>query len=280
MKDFLIVFPHFGINVDKSVINSILKKANLLSESEFIGNLVSIKIPFGDKRIEALSDEMKLRGFNDKPLIRFEREFTKAEIENAPLLRLQLKTARLDNPKKEQLYDRSHICPKCGAGLEVIPPLLIPKNDMGKKKIDFTAHHHWMIIEKPLANKIIECGLTGIEFQTAYLGRNLTDFYYAKITNRMPPFSSKSKYQISEPCDLCNNSGRYDNYSQPTEFIYNQLDIEMCGLQDFNKTFEYFGYWGHSKEGGGQLLIVSQKVRELFKNEKVRFTKFVPVYFI
>lgn len=251
-----------------------------LEETGIIAGYCRLRLLKEDRRIQLFINKMKEEKWDEHLSIRADRVYSKLELDKAEWLRLRIRTVGAENPKEGQRYDRKNACLQCGAGTVPIEPLYIPRNRMGKKKIDHTAHQGLLLLNRSLAEEINKVGLSGIIFHEAIVGREKKRYVWGKIKNTFPKLSTKSVIEKENPCSMCGRSGYFDTYSEITEFWYDEKDIRNSHLNDFNVTWEYFGVWKHSKLGGAQVTIVSQKARQFFLKEKVKFIDFEPIFIL
>ena len=239
--------------------------------------LCSIRLPTNDIRLNLFLE--KIKETNNNPFVRFDREYSKEELDQYEYLVLLIKTVGLENPKENQKYDKSNSCPNCGAGIIPIPPLIIPINSMGKKLLEYTAHNNWLIFKREFSDKIIRNELTGISFHPTKIGKNSSDYLWGKIDNILPRLNSSSKIRFNETkCETCYNSGNFSNFDSETNFVFSKDQIPL--FKDFNLTNEFFGEWEYSRLGGSRLVIIHQKVRNLFINERFNKIDYLPIIFI
>ena len=281
MTDYFYISHNFGkeglLEVEK-----FLRKEDLINVANFnkegiTAGLCSIRLPENDKRLNVFIKEIEKTG--NKPFIRFDREFSLKEMDRFEYMVLVIKTVGLENPSQNQKYDYSSACKHCGAGVSPIPPMLIPKNSMGKKLIDFTAHNNWLIFKKELAEKVVNIKLSGMSFHPIINGRQENEYKWGRIDNILPKLhpSSKIRFNVAK-CNSCENSGNFGNFESETKYIYSKESKSL--FKDFNLTFEFFGEWKYSKMGGQQLVIINQKVRQFLLKENVKNIDFEPIEFI
>lgn len=278
MKDFLYIAHKFK-KEDIPFIEKALKDYNLTSVVEFdregiLAGMCSTRLPKNDERLNSL--KTLIEKDNSKPFIRFDREFSLKELNEYDYLVVSIATSGLDNPTDIQKYDFTNACKNCGSGVQPIEPLFIPRNLMGKKLLDNTAHNSWLIFHKELARKIQLERLSGISFHSVKIGRNENDYLWGKVDNILPQLNHSSKLNFNHSqCMICNKSGNFENFETETRYFYGNSSFD--NFMDFNLTYEFFGEWEYSKLGGSQQLIISQKARQLLIKEKVRFLKYKPV---
>jgi hypothetical protein len=280
MTDYIYISHNFGkeglLDLEKFLRKEDLINAANFNKEGITAGLCSIRLPENDNRLKVFIKEIEKTG--NKPFIRFDREYSIKEMDNFEYMVLVIKTVGLENPSKKQKYDYSSACKHCGAGVLPISPLLIPKNSMGKKLIDFTAHNNWLIFKKELAERIATLKLSGISFHPLIIGRKENEFQWGRIDNILPKLHPSSKIRFNEAkCNFCENSGNFGNFESETKYIYSKEFKSL--FKDFNSTFEFFGEWKYSKMGGQRLVIVNQKVRQFLLQEKVKNIAFVPIEF-
>ena len=104
MKDFLYIAHHFGkegvYQAEKFLQeNNLVSLADLKKEGILAG-FCSVRLPKEDIRLNSFIYEIEKNG--DKPLIRYDRVYTSKELNNFDYLVLQIRTARLENPSRNQ----------------------------------------------------------------------------------------------------------------------------------------------------------------------------------
>jgi hypothetical protein len=252
-------------------------------ENGMLAGLGSVYLESKDNRLGLFLAELKKDG--EEPFYRIERKYSESELSSFNLLHLGIKTAGLEGGANyRQEYDYKNSCQNCGSGSTPIPPLLANLSKMGKKQIDSTAHDGCLIISEKLSEIIKENSLTGCESQPC---KNKTAkqpderYYWLQIVSEFPPMTATSIFTIDKACNVCKRSGHFNQSKKATEFHYGDLPKNIT---DFNLTWEYFGYWqglsekGRRPVGGKRSVIVTQKVRQIFKKAKVRNISFEPVW--
>ena len=203
------------------------------------------------------------------------KKYTEKELDASRFLHLIIATSGLKNPKENQIIDYSKACPKCKAGRLFKYPLIIPQNSMGKKKIDQNGRFGFLIFENDLINEIKDLKLKGIDFYTAELGRNKTDYKVGYIIDELPKMSKRSVVKEFQICELCGRSGHYSNYDKVDEFWYHKNDLDNAG-NDFYRTWEYFGIWDRGQNL--QSIIINQRVRQLLKRFNLKHLIYEPIF--
>lgn len=286
MKETRIVSFNLGasrIEVAERLLEKLaLLDAARLTRTGIMAGMCSVSLPSGDSRVPALIRELESLG--EVPLVRAQRSYTERDLDAFEWLVLRIATVRLlGSVNLEQAYDRTHACATCGAGALPVPPLLADLRAMGRKALDATAHDDQMVVTRELADSILEAGLSGAEFLDVSPGpgRIPSDrFRWLHIAGSWPPLSSFSVVVTDDLCSTCGRAGHYDAEDRITELRYDRYPQKA---PDFNRTWEHFGVWRLPRQssqlpvGGGRVTIVSQRVRRLFRESKVRNISFEPV---
>ncbi len=280
MKDFLFVSSNFG-KTKLNRLEDFLEEHDLIDIADYnkegyLIGLCSIRLPVNDPRLKLFISMCKENSEN--PFIRFDREYSKPELDKFEYLKLTIKTVGLENPKPNQEFDFSQACSVCGAGVIPKIPLTIPKNKMGKRVLDCTAHNAWLIFHKKLTKLIEGHNFSGISFGPAIVGKNSDDFLWGKIVNTLPKLDPSSKLNFNHSnCNKCENSGNFGNFDKESTIVYSTSSKSK--FKDFNLTNEFFGEWEFSKLGGARLIIIKQSIRQFFINEKVKYLDYTPIAF-
>jgi hypothetical protein len=289
MKDLRHVFFNLG-SEGLTTARTILERTGLASVAQLAPDGIlagsgSVTLPVDDRRLSLLIDELERIG--EAPLVRAERTYTKQELDGFEWLNLRLRTpGLLGGFNLNQPYDRTAACPTCGAGARPISPLIADLRRMKKRLLDATSHDGHLVVAATLADVIQDAGLTGLEVQPVRSPRESqpdSSYRWLDITSEWGPMAPASVLKTDDLCPTCGRSGHYDEYGRATEFWYYEPPAEAA---DFNRTWEYFGV-SHTypsdrnpTAGGARMIIVSQRVRECFKQLKVRHVSFEPVWFL
>ena len=253
-----------------------------LTRTGMTAGLFVVSLPAGDARLAALIRDLESLG--EVFSVRAERSYTERDLDAFEWLLLKIRTSRLlGTVNIEQPYDRSRACGTCGASAVPVPPLLADLHAMGRKALDATAHDDQIVVTGELAGRIREAGLSGAAFLDVSpgLGRPSSDrFRWLHIAGVWPPFSPASAVVTDDLCAVCGRAGHYDTPERVTELRY---DAYPRDAPDFNRTWEYFGVWRSRQSsqppvGGASYTIVSQRVRRLFRELKVRNISFEPIF--
>lgn len=246
----------------------------------------SIRISRDDPRLARLVKELAQETDDDlNP--RFDREYTKAEVDQAQYVVLVVKTAGLKGSANydEQKWYRSGACPLCGAGARPRPPVFIDASAMGKKLLDCTSHDQLVIVTTQLAERLVEAKLTGFKVRPVCGASSKTDhrWKWLDIGFVWPRVSRPRLLYCPEPCRRCHRAGHYSDWGRPTAFVHRKFPSRV---PDFSLSFEYFSRWydrkpgdrGTTGVGGGAATIISHRAREILQRLKVSKLAFEPVF--
>jgi hypothetical protein len=239
---------------------------------------VWVRLPTQDVRLRRLLDGLAEREV--APFTRIDREYTETELNAANWLELRVATAGLyGGVDYGQTYERTDACPTCGAGSLPLPPLLVELGGMGRKDVDHLVYEGHFIVSNRVTEGLV--GVTGVELAPVRSPRKAPDprFAWLKISSVLPRMHSG--YEQSDGCGQCRRSGYYEGLMKPNVPTYAGLSEN---LPDFNLTWEYFGDWRQQRHksqtlgvGGGQGVVVSQRVRQRLLKLKVRRLVWIPV---
>ncbi|MBQ7124662.1 MAG: hypothetical protein IJO01_08665 [Oscillospiraceae bacterium] len=153
-------------------------------------------------------------------------------------------------------------CLCCGVGSKAFGDILIDRKLVKKCKIGCLIPDY--VVSKEIKEIIESNNLTGVTFEECvkdFKGRDMDDYYVMNINNILPPMSKNTwfnKQVLEDKCPICGHRTtylrsdiRYDKESFETNF-------------DFNLTKEYLD------NDWNQYIIVSAKVRQVFKENKIR----------
>ncbi len=205
------------------------------------------------------------------------KRFTKEEIKSARYFHLRICTSGLDNPKElDEAFSYENACPECNAGRIPTGELNLPRNSMGKKKLEQNFRYGYLIFDEELVKLVSDNNLTGIEFKSAVLGRDAYQFKEGRILNIFPKLSEKTILHTEQLCKTCGKSGHYDAQEAPTVFWLSKGEVDKLNL-DFYLTWEYFGVWDMGQTY--PLPIVSKNFRKvIIENMKLKHLKFEPIF--
>ena len=209
------------------------------------------------------------------------------ELDGYPWVVLRVSTSGLmGGVNYKQAFDSSHACVTCGAGAVPTPTLVANLNNMGRKKLDRTAHEGLFVISADFAQALRSSDLTGFTISAVqhYATRHDdTRFFWLRIVSEWPQMHPRRIVTIDDPCPICQRAGHFDSLKRTTDFWYHNAPSSAC---DFNLTWEYFGMWRlrrHSTSsisvGGKQMPILSRRARMFLRQHKVKHISFDPIFF-
>ena len=258
------------------------RDADLADEDTPVPGLCDVRLRVDDPRLASLVRELEALG--EEVALRADREFTARELDASPWLRLVVKTAGLSGGSNlDQPFDRTRACRTCGAGSSAVPPLRADLARMGKKDIDRTSHDGSLIVSRRLADALIAADFGGFELRPVK-GRSRryenAGYRWLEPVSEWPPMAPTRVLGQDDPCTSCGRSGHYSPGSVAMEFHYSAMPATAA---DIAYTWEYFGLWQGpplgNRVGGARELIVSQRMRTLLRDLKVRHVAFEPVVF-
>jgi len=287
MKETRVVSCNLGasrVDIAERLLSKLaLLDAATLTRTGITAGMLSVGLRLDDSRLPALIRELESLG--EAPSVRAQRSYTERDLDAFEWLLVRIRTHGLPGSVSlEQAYDYSRACATCGAGALPVPPLFADLRAMGRKALDATAHDSQIVVTRDLANRIRDASLSGADFLDVSPGpgRIANDrFRWLHIAGSWPAFSPSSTVVTDNLCPLCGRAGHYDAYDRVTELRY---DHDPQKAPDFNRTWEHFGEWrlppqrSQRPVGGGRFTIVSQRVRRLFRESKVRMIDFEPVF--
>ncbi len=244
---------------------------------------VSLRLPVEDERLNTLLTRLRAAGVT--PFTRWDREHSQDELDSADWLMMRIATAGLyGGVDYGQSYRFAIACTTCGAGAEPVPPLIAELGKMGKKEIDHLVYEGHVIVTTRVAAALREAGVTGIEPAPVQTQRRppSAQHVWLRITSEFPRLhESTTGYETDAPCSACGRGGHGASAKEPEVPRYNPVP---AGTPDFNRTWEYFGDWRqvrsetHSRPvGGGQGVVVSQRVRRVLHDLRVRRIVWIPM---
>lgn len=193
------------------------------------------------------------------------RTYSSKEIKNAQYFDVNPKwIGESDGLTGDELYDASYAeaCANCGFGKKQDSDMKININKL--KKYDFMSILPDYIVSQRTRDLIVENNLTGCCFRPIIdsKGKNEPLFYQLIIENVLPNLSSNIRVHIDDRnnCKVCKSDGVYLR----SELVYSISSL--TNAKDFNLSKEYFG----SKAYKSQCLVVSRKVYDLFKANKIK----------
>lgn len=206
------------------------------------------------------------------------REYTKKELEQTELFHMILAFPyELDGeiPNYGTAYEKS--CPDCDIGLIQTSDLIV--NAKKFSKYDIATLMPEILINERLRLLLEENQITGYTLRPVTDIKKRTDILLHQliITNTLPEMSNQVRVDREYfdgnqnfkpyPCKICGRNGMI----RRSEAIYKREKLmRVC---DFNLSKEFFGINMYCVQD----IIVTQKLRKLFKNNKISRMAFDPV---
>ena len=246
------------------------------------GDAVSCKNEFGELTIDVLENTsaylyIRKRIQEEKIANDFNefRQYTKKEIENAEFYDLTLLNPWESEGQTEKSfnvdYDMSNTCPQCGGGKRLRSDILVQTSKLKNKDIVLLIPS--IIVSEKVKRLIEENCLTGCYFAPVrdYKRHTVEDYYHLVINNELPALNKSVRIIHVSPwyCEVCHNRGQI----LESEMIYRKTDLQY--FKDLNVTKEHFGV-----ATSMQKIVISKRVRDLFKKEKIRTAYYEPVHFL
>jgi hypothetical protein len=244
---------------------------------------VWLTLPADDARIAILQVELTRRGV--EPFLRFDREYSRRDLDQAQWLLLWVATAGFwGGADFGQEFDFSDACTECGSGARLIGPLVTELGRMGKKEIDHVVYEGHLIVSQRLAELLAAAGVVGMEAAAVRnrRGRVSDKFVWLRCTEVCFPFSARTRGVVSaDRCATCGRGGHFGNATAPLEVHYDAppttVDIaetlERTGLATDRRLPTQVRPIGGSAFG----IVASQRMRQILMGAKVPHLKWIPV---
>jgi len=255
---------------DKELLEDVYEKIkNYAVKAEIIADMLPVVIYQDTEGYRILLDEIKKN--NIKYTFAEGREYTKEEIRASKYFTMEIiypwESDCITAEKFGTKYE--NVCPCCSVGKRQISDLIIDTKKA--TKYDISTIQPEIIINEKLYNLINDNSLTGCSFRPIkdFKGRDDVVLYQLIITNVLPSMSNEIRVEIVDgfKCSECKRNGEILR----SEAIYEERSLDnSC---DFNLTQEYFGLNLYCTRH----IIVSRKVYELFKKNKIKRVTFEPV---
>ena len=164
-------------------------------------------------------------------------------------------------------------CPVCGIGGKRTGNVLVDRKFLKKRKIGFLAPD--LFVSEKTRQIIEDHGFTGVSFDGEvkdYKGREIEKYYTMSIHHVLPPMSKSTWLS-----DFSAKVGIIPECNHHKIYLESDIQYEhekLHGALDFNLSSEYVN---NDKE---QQLVVSARVRRVFKENKIGFTHFIPITII
>ncbi len=153
-------------------------------------------------------------------------------------------------------------CETCNIGGTPVGDVLVDRKFI--KKYSIASLKPDIIVSKKVKELIEENNFTGVSFNHVvkdYKGREIPEYYCMTINNVLPNADKKTIFDVNPPAYECKQCGKVVPYIL-SPLYYKKSDLSNA--LDFNLTSEYVNNF---KE---QLIIVSKRVRDVFKKNRIR----------
>ncbi|MNF94677.1 hypothetical protein D3C84_773950 [compost metagenome] len=199
------------------------------------------------------------------------REYSKKDLNEGLYfdVRLRYPWEHISNEAKDNgtQYDDRNKCQLCGQGVYQITDLIIDTKKIGKQNIVY--NYPDIIVTEHTKRVIEENNLTGCRFRNVFdrKDRDLTR-YFQLIPNAVlgPMNIRQMKIDKHRYCDAC-----FRGAVLRSEIVYS--GASMTRAEDFNKSLEFYGFGSYCTPR----LIVSSKVREIFKKNQIKVFEYEPI---
>ncbi len=236
---------------------------------KFEGGLLTVTLKECSPQVDEAIEVMEENGL--RPTLFADVYCTKKELENdVDFFKMIPKCPNELEGTDESCYGTELIggCPSCGVGSKSNGTIFVDRKLMKKCTFGYLLPDY--VVSKEVKEIIEANSLTGVTFEKRvkdYKGREMDDFYAVNFENTLPPMSEKTwlvEYQEEYCCKTCGHC---------TTYLRSEIRYEREKLQnalDFNLAKEYVDNWDT------QEIIVSAKVRKVFKENKIRI-RFDPI---
>lgn len=244
-----------------------------------LSGVLKVRLYADTLEFTVLMDELRKRGLEYG--YSEVREYTKKELEEAKLFQMVLPFPyEMDGeiPNYGTTYEES--CSDCNVGLIQTSDLIV--NVKKFSKYDIATLMPEILISERVRLLLEENEITGYTLRpvTDFKRRTDTLLYQLVITNTLPEMSSQIRTEVSYfrgnkkfkpyPCKICGRNGKI----RRSEAIYEKA--KLTKVSDFNLSDEYFGINMYCVQD----IIVTQKLRKVFKENKISRIIFDPVSII
>jgi len=180
-------------------------------------------------------------------------------------------------------YDMKHACKHCGSGAEPIGPRFMSKLKKDRRGV-LKAGFGEMLIDLDLARKFKANGIGSIVEVYKSSGHEKWPFMEIRGEAILPQFSKKSsgyEKDAKRQCPYCKRDGFGGIPHEPMHLIFENIDPILL-QKNILITYERFGYSKLREPFSDSifarpLYIVSEKVKGVLEDAKVKGVEFVPV---
>lgn len=157
-------------------------------------------------------------------------------------------------------------CPYCGVGQKRVGDVIVDRKFVRKYK--FGNLNPELFVSEELRLLIEQDGLTGITFGSPlkdFRGREMPLFYSVQINSVLPRMSESTWLTTEGRCLKCGK----DTICLRSDLQYERE--KLTDAKDFNLTYEHLDNW-HLRN-----IVISAKVRNLFKKHKIQVGRYTPI---
>jgi len=199
--------------------------------------------------------------------------YTKSEIEKTDYFKMDIATPLELEGTEASVYGTKYEggCPnpKCHLGKKLVGDVFVDRKYMKKWDIGTLFPDNYM--SEKLRELIHSEDITGVSFigeVKDFKGREMPTYYVMDIEHILPPMAG-STWLINDPYP----NPAYNNCGHQVIYLRSDVQYEkekLIGAKDFNLSSEYID------NNRMQALIVSNRVRKLFKQHKI-WARFSPI---
>ena len=192
-------------------------------------------------------------------------------------------------------FDLSAACDVCGTDAKQIGPLLLNSSEIPKNKEIIETLDHELLTSLKIKELFETKNIKGMKFFSVLNYQNNQPLEYWQIEPQftLPPLSEESRGIITErQCPKCKRDGFFDTVKEKQNYIYKSLNKSFLQQADIFNTWEHFGNSNLVEDpplppgtfGPRRVLhfakprlIVSEKIKQLFEDLKIRGANFEEV---
>ncbi|ASS74438.1 hypothetical protein CIG75_05170 [Tumebacillus algifaecis] len=215
-----------------------------------------------------LMQELQEHGLDSKCF--YDKQWSKKEVDDAEFLILGAINECEDPVRSEfDTHFKNH-CKKCKAHLEQTSDIKIRRKYVGKW--DFYSAYEIRNIVSPRVKEILEReDVPGVAFRPVYTLKVEDPIGWQLIVEHiLPPTHPDSNLRYSVNCPVCGLKSYV--YSKTDPVAYGP-EIRKLALDGFNRSHELFGGVVYPDP----ITIVPQRIRQLFKEHKIKGAGFAPI---
>lgn len=258
-----------------------------------IGDATTIRVYLhleeGDPRIGRVFELLQHHGIKSDSYADY--EFTEEDRQSAPLLIMSPDfDAYVEAGASEGTrYDLTAICPNCGMGAQLDPPLYISRAHLPilRKHRAIGCTNSGILADGGMVKKLRDNNVTGIAgFGEVYArmkngGQSLVAREQIFIGHTLPPQAPGSQLDREKACPLCYRGNM--SFLQPGPFrtVYRRKDLN--DIRDMNLTWEWYGTLRVHEDPRRILVpyrknLVTPKVMNIFREAGVTTFEWTPIF--